>query len=193
MSRPKWINTIGILMIVIAIFRFFSNYQLAHSPESLEKARETVEKLSNDTVTSIDDTINIGKVELRIKEDSLGTKDFGYLRDILGAATSPSAHFLKWVKPLGYIGMVVMVLYLMGGILLLLAKPYSVWPVYITLGLSALFYILVFTVMLSDSTNNYLSTSTALNRAPAILIDLIMLGVVIGADKFYIKGEEISD
>jgi hypothetical protein len=96
------------------------------------------------------------------------------------------------VRPLGISGMAVMILYLIGGVILLMARPASPNIAYITLGTSVIFYILVFFIMLSDPDDSYLSITAAINRVIAIPIDLALLLYIIGAEKDYFKRNEID-
>jgi hypothetical protein len=162
-------------------------------PGTIDELKETLDKISSDTVTSIDETFDMGGVKLRVKEDSISqSEDMGWLKSIIGYTTRPSEYFLKWVRPLGISGMAVMILYLIGGVILLMARPASPNIAYITLGTSVIFYILVFFIMLSDPDDSYLSITAAINRVIAIPIDLALLLYIIGAEKDYFKRNEID-
>jgi hypothetical protein len=193
MKRPRWINVIGILMIIFAVFRFSSSWQMMITPGTIEELKETLDKISSDTVTSIDETFDMGGIKVKVKEDSISqSEDIDWLRSIIGYTTKPSKYFLKWVRPLGISGMVVMILYLAGGVILLMARPISPVIAYFTLGISVVFYILVFFIMLSDPDDSYLSVSMAINRVIAIPIDLAILLYLIGAEKDYFRRKEIE-
>lgn len=189
-KRPTWVLTIGIVCIILGLFRFFNAYEMTVLPQKLEEAREVLEKISQDSSVNIEGNLGVPWLKYKIKTDSITgqeIEELENLKSMLNSTLDASNHFLRWVVPMGLAGMVVTLIYIMGGILLLIARPFSVKFIYFALGLSILFYTFMFMVLLSDKTPSFLGYNAAIGRGAAVIIDLVLIGFAISGAKDYFR------
>ncbi len=83
----------------------------------------------------------------------------------------------------GYIGIVISLLYALGGILLLTPKRFSIKVVYAALILSILFSVTQTIVLTSDSESGFIAMSKGFSQIFGIIVDIILLSVVFASDK----------
>ena len=185
MRRPKWVTTIGVICIVLGIFRMFNAGQLIFLPDLLDNGKRIMERTASDTSAILEDTIAGISYSYRISHDSADQEALQRLNKILGDNLTPSPYFITWSVRMGYIGLVVMLIYISGGVLLLFARPFSIKFIYASLGLALLYYIFFFMILLSDKAASPLAFGEALERFIAIIIDLTLVGYVISGSKEY--------
>lgn len=185
MKRPTWVTAIGIICIVLGTIRLFNAVQLTLLPEILEKSKSILEHSANDSSLVIEDTIAGISYSYRIKQDSADQETVRQLNKILGNTLKPSGYILKWSVRMGYSGSVVMLIYILGGILLLFGRPFSFRFLYFSLGLAVVYYVIFIMIMLSDKSHSYLSFGEGIEKFVAVIIDLTLLGYAIGGSKEY--------
>lgn len=188
MKRPVWVKTIGIICIILGLFRFFSALQYTLTPHFIDKSKQLLDLRNTDTTIHIRDTIGPFRFEYKVANDSIKiVKDiFGY-KGMYDMTLKVTDYFRAWMVRLGTIGMIVMILYIFGGIALLLGRRFPLPVIYFTLGLSILYYAAFIFIILSDKTNSYMAFSTSIGRVTALLVDMGLLGWLLAEDKSYFR------
>ncbi len=188
MKRPVWVKTIGIICIILGLFRFFSALQYTLTPHFIDQGKQLLDLKNPDTTIHVKDTIGPFRFEYNVSNDSIkiAKEIFGY-RGMYDLTLKVTDYFRIWIVRLGITGMIVMILYIFGGIALLMGRRFSLPVIYCTLGLSILYYAAFIFIILSDKTNSYMAFSTSIGRVTALLLDMGLLGWLIAEDKSYFR------
>ena len=118
--------------------------------------------------------------------DSLEMDPFGIMEGMSEAMEEAFyiSDFTKtWIVRFGYIGLFLSLLYVLGGVFLLIPKKHSINLAYLALVLSFVFSILTYVVITSDAKNSFVGMATGFTQIGGIIIDFILLIVIIASDK----------
>ena len=88
-----------------------------------------------------------------------------------------------WIVRFGYIGIVVSFIYILGGVFLLIRKPFSLKLAYGALSLSILFSVIQSIVISIDSASGFMAMSAGFSQVFGIIIDIILIIVIATSDK----------
>jgi Na+-translocating ferredoxin:NAD+ oxidoreductase RnfD subunit len=181
MKAPTWGTVIGVIMIIFGGCSVMNDIKSITLPEILEKQKviindameETVEEdsLATEQIDSVStpekDEIDVVKDPKKLVEDVLTLSEFTK----------------TWIVRFGYIGVVISLLYILGGIFLLTPRKISIPIVYAALILSIAFSGVQTVVLTSDSASGIIALTSGFSQIFSIIIDIILLSVVFASDK----------
>lgn len=181
MKTPTWGTAIGVIMILFGGCGALNDFGAINMPEKLAKQKaimkeklEEAESVEQDSVTTT-------------TEDSVSTEeeeiDFFGEKQSIDEVLTLSDFTKTWIVRFGYIGVVVSFLYMLGGVFLLVRKPFSIKLVYTALIISILCSGAQAAVLTSSSSSGLIAMSTGISQIFGIVIDVILLAVVFSSDK----------
>ncbi|MFD2892771.1 hypothetical protein ACFS5J_12185 [Flavobacterium chuncheonense] len=88
-----------------------------------------------------------------------------------------------WLVRFGFSGLFVSIIYILGGVFLLIVKSFSIKLVYTSIGLSILFNFIEAIVLSLDSKGSFVLIWNGISQAFGILIDVILLIVILISSK----------
>ena len=188
MKAPTWGTVIGILMIVFGGCSVMNDIQSINLPSMMEKQKlifqeKVAEKEAEENLT---DSITVEPVD-SLDENTRSEEQNGFFGDdpkeSIEKMLNLSEFTKTWIVRFGYIGIVISLLYALGGILLLTPKRFSIKVVYAALILSILFSVTQTIVLTSDSESGFIAMSKGFSQIFGIIVDIILLSVVFASDK----------
>lgn len=145
-------------------------------PNMLAMQTEMFEKMSETSTSFPADSLSMdqsGEQVVAFQEMAEGMTEMFSMSD-----------FTKtWTVRLGYMGLIVSILYILSGVFLLVKKPFSINLVYGALALSIVFSITESIVLTSDSAGGLMAMAAGFGNFFGIIIDIILLVVVVAMDK----------
>mgnify|MGYP005996962345 CR=1 FL=1 len=184
MKTPTWANIVGICMIVFGGCSLNDDIQSVNSPMLFDLQEEIFDEISGEIESKSDSvvvqggdstTIELGKTDDQVKADSIANK----MKDMLHI----SEYTKTWLVRFGYIGVVISIIYLLGGIFLMVKKPFSIQLAYGALALSSILGIVKTSVLSSDSSGGLVAMTAGLSQIFGILIDIVILAVIFSSNK----------
>ena len=88
-----------------------------------------------------------------------------------------------WMVRFGYIGAFVSLIYILGGVILLVKKNFSIGAVYAVLILSLLYSIAKGAVLAADESSGFIAMTTGFSQMFGIVVDMVFLVVISASDK----------
>ncbi len=193
MKVPTWAYVIGILMMLFGgcnISRDLKNINISKITEKYSKVYEEIQESSTDSLNNIaSDTTVIDSAEIeRIKSHKKIIKTIKNMT-VIDDFTK------KWTKIFGYLGLMVSIIYILGGLFLMIIRKFSIKLVYFALGLSIIFSIFKLVVFSSSSSSNFITFSSGFSNSFSIIIDIILLIIILVMDKeiYYMKEDYEDD
>jgi uncharacterized membrane protein HdeD (DUF308 family) len=187
MKTPTWATTIGIIMIVLGGCSVMNDIKSVTLPSDLEKAMTIMKKEKGKAKLNKQDSTTMAVI------DSLETEDRDPEEDSIsfaGGKKQSVEQFLEltdftktWIVRFGYIGLFSAVLYILGGVFLLVRRRFSIKLVYAVLGISILCSGAQAAVLTSSSSSGIIALSTGLGQVLGIIVDIILLAVIFTQDK----------
>jgi hypothetical protein len=192
MKRPTWGTVIGVLMMAFGGCSVLNNIQAISLPAKLdEKKAEFHKKMEEKKANKPDTLITAETDSLTLLGDSSGTKKykaekkFDLAKNVLDMPESTKT----WIVRFGYMGIIVAILYGLGGVYLLIPKKFSVKLAYGVLILSIAFTAAKTIVLLSPgSASGVIALTMGGTQLFSILIDIVLLSVVFASDKEFYTG-----
>jgi hypothetical protein len=189
MKIPSWAYVIGIFMILFGGCDVISDMQttIADSLFDMESSFTITNEWQTDSTydtvyTEQDTTIQV------IQDSVVYSDDDTYITedDITNIATnalkiSPYAH--KWTIRLANVGIAVGLLYMVGGVFLMVRQRFSIKLAYFALAVSLLLAFTRIIVFALDPDQGLLSTTSMYFPIISIIIDGIFVAVIANADK----------
>ena len=189
MKTPTWGTVIGILMIFFGGCGALNDIRAISMPEQLAEQKELMKKkiekrkqkklAEQDSVT----TTEIDSISTASTEDGNKEVDFFGKKQSVEEILELSEFTKTWIVRFGYIGAVVSILYVLGGVFLLVRKSFSIKLVYAALVISILCSGAQAAVLTSSSATGLIAKTTGLSQIFGILIDIVLLAVVFSSDK----------
>lgn len=197
MKTPTWATTIGIIMIVLGGCSVMNDVKAIRLPEDLEKAMSIMKKEKREPKLNKQDSITLEGIdslsaiqENEAEEDSIS---FG------GSGKQSVEEFLlltdftkTWIVRFGYIGLLSAVLYILGGVFLLVRRNFSITLAYGVLIFSILSSGAQAAMLTSGSSSGIIAITTGLGQLLGILIDIILLAVIFASDKDAYSKQKLS-
>ncbi len=184
MKTPTWGTVIGIMMIVFGGCSALNDIKAISMPETLAKQKEIIrdtmaeENAKEDSVRT-EDTDSLATTTA---EDDENVSFFGNKQSV--EEILDLSEFTKtWIVRFGYIGAFVSLLYMLGGVFLLVPKYFSIKLVYAALVISILCSGAHAAVLTSSSASGIIAIATGLSQIFGILVDIILLAVIFSSDK----------
>ena len=194
MKTPTWGTVIGILMIFFGGCGALNDIRNISMPEKLAEQKELMKdkiemrklkKLKESAEQDSVNTVEIDSISTITDEEDTETEEidfFGKKQSVEEILDLPE--FTKtWIVRFGYIGAFVSILYMLGGLFLLVRKSFSIKLVYAALVISILCSGAQAAVLTSSSSSGIIAISTGLSQIFGILIDIILLAIVFSSDK----------
>lgn len=211
MKSPTWAIIVGILMLLFGGCDLMGDLQRIKAPKMLEIQEDLIvnivksvdqkekedrsrDSLSQNVETDVlMDSLNSILLEHDGDTSHLGTEDMSELLENMTDMLHVSEYSKKWMVRFGYIGIFVSIIYLLGGVFLLIKQWFSIRLVISALGLSIAFAIFQMVIMSMDDGGGIVSTFSSIGYTLSIIIDIILLVIVIASDKTYFMPETLSD
>ena len=193
MKLPTWAYIIGILMMLFGgcnISKDLEYVNISKMTDMYSEVYDEIQESSTDSLnnvasdTTVIDSAKIQNIESR-KKMIKTIKNMVVIDDFTK----------KWTKIFGYLGLLVSIIYILGGLFLMVVKKFSIKLVYFALGLSIIFSILKLVVLSSSSSFNFITFSFGFSNTFSIIIDIILLIVILVMDKeiYYLKEDYEDD
>lgn len=188
MKSPRWALVVGFIMILVGSCSVNKHVQLLKVPELIDMKNGLLDDVSIeinstniDSLSSDLDDITMTVEEAEELEDLIDF--FSNLDTGIEEALIISEYAETWLVRLGYAGIAFAIIYILGGLMLLIPKPASIQVAYIGLGLALIFNIIHWIVISLDPNPGLLSQSTGSVNILGIGIDLLLLAIVYLSDK----------
>lgn len=204
-QTPTWAIIVAILMMLIGGCGIKNDIQyinirsmLAMKDKfmnkidaSIEKEKDSLAVVSPDAVAV--DTLTMDTISEEVEEDVVNTdtsaidingekKDINEVKDMIEGFLDVPEETIQWMIRLGYIGLFFSVLFLVGGLFLLIKKDFSIQLAYTVLGANIAFSIFKW-VMLSGKGGSILAISNSIGAAFSIIISIIVGIIIVSCDK----------
>ncbi len=182
MKTPTWGSVIGILMIVFGGCSALNDVKAISMPEELAKQKEIIRKTVAEE-NSKEDSVRLEDIDSlatsKTSEDEIPFFGKQSVEEILNLS-----EFTKtWIVRFGYIGAFASLLYMLGGVFLLVPKSFSIKLVYAALVVSILCGGAQAAVLTSSSSSGIIAITTGLSQIFGILVDIILLAVIFSSGK----------
>lgn len=187
MRIPTWAYVVGVCMILFGGCSLTQDIQSINVRSMMEAQMAMLENLEGEIEVEIEETDSLSTSDSTFTaSDSIGT-DMGEgitnmaegIKDIFNM----SDYAIKWTIRFGYIGLFLSLLYIFGGVFLMVKRKFSIKLAYTALLASIVFSIVQTLVMNADPTNNFVSQMSSLGYLFGMFLDLILLVVILACDK----------
>jgi hypothetical protein len=204
-QTPTWAIIVAILMMLIGGCGIKNDIQyinirsmLAMKDKfmnkidaSIEKEKDSLAAVSPDAVAV--DTLTMDTISEEAEDDFVNTdtsaidingekKDINEVKDMIEGFLDVPEETIQWMIRLGYIGLFFSVLFLVGGLFLLIKKDFSIQLAYTVLGANIAFSIFKW-IMLSGKGGSMLAISNSIGAAFSIIITIIVGIIIVSCDK----------
>ena len=204
-QTPTWAIIVAILMMLIGGCGIKNDIQyinirsmLAMKDKfmnkidaSIEKEKDSLAAISPDVVAV--DTLTMDTISEEAEDDFVNTdtsaidingekKDINEVKDMIEGFLDVPEETIQWMIRLGYIGLFFSVLFLVGGLFLLIKKDFSIQLAYTVLGANIAFSIFKW-IMLSGKGGSMLAISNSIGAAFSIIITIIVGIIIVSCDK----------
>ena len=204
-QTPTWAIIVAILMMLIGGCGIKNDIQyinirsmLAMKDKfmnkidaSIEKEKDSLAAVSPDAVAV--DTLTMDTISEEAEDDFVNTdtsaidingekKDINEVKDMIEGFLDVPEETIQWMIRLGYIGLFFSVLFLVGGLFLLIKKDFSIQLAYTVLGANIAFSIFKW-IMLSGKGGSMLAISNSIGAAFSIIISIIVGIIIVSCDK----------
>lgn len=185
MKTPNWGLVIGILMILFGGCSVSGDLQSINSPNIFDMQQDMLKGMSDGFNTTVSDSLISTDLDStqtkRIKSDP--GKMVEAMSNTMNTMFYMSDFTKTWIVRFGYIGVIVSFIYILGGVFLLVRKPFSLKLAYGALGLSILFSIIQSIVLSLDSSSSLLAMTAGYSQMFGVIIDIILIIVIVSSDK----------
>ena len=182
-KTPQWAYVVGILMMLFGGCDGMESISQANTRESYQTQKELLDGLGQPD----SDLSKLMESFLpdSVKADSAATKglqQFGEMAKSMGAMVEMSEYSITWNVRFGYIGIFMALIYFIGGMFLLVKRPFSIRLVLGVLVANILF-LMVQTIVLSldDASGSMIQHANSASWI-GVVIDLILIVFVATAD-----------
>ena len=185
MKTPTWGTAIGIVMIVFGGCGALNDIKAISMPEELAKQKELMkDKMKEERSASQDSpgTESTDSIANTTTENEEEISFFGKKQSV-DEILDLSEFTKTWIVRFGYIGAFVSLLYMLGGVFLLVRKPFSINLVYAALVISIFCSGAQAAVLTSSSSLGIIAITTGLSQIFGIIIDIVLLAIVFSSDK----------
>ena len=193
MKTPTWATVTGILMIVFGGCSVMNDIKSITLPSILEKQKSFMEKkmkeakaheMEEDSIAKANAPADsVARAEDYNDEDEDAEESFEEKEKKVEEALKLPEFSKIWIIRFGYVGLVSAVLYAIGGIFLLVKKPFSIKLAYTVLGISIVTSAVQAAVLVSGQSSGIIALSTGLSQLVGVLVDIIMIAVIFTSDK----------
>lgn len=202
MKVPSWSYVVGILMMLFGgctVLKSAQGTQQKSFQEQIEGNNEMMERFNIENENAVDpDSLTAALDSMVVSLDSLKNSDLDNpfakkMLDMVGQVINMSEYTKTWLVRFAYIGIFVGLLYLIGGLLLMVPKTFSVKIALAALILSIILGIAQPIILSLDPSGSAFSFITGLGGIFSIIVDIILLIVIMASDKSVYRGDYVKD
>jgi len=191
MKTPTWATVTGILMIVFGGCSVMNDFKSITLPSILAMQRPMMEKKMKEARARDMEADSIAKAKASTDslsraeddEDEDDEETFEQKQKKVDEALKLPEFSKIWIIRFGYVGVVSAILYAIGGIFLLVKRPFSIKLAYAVLAISIVTSAVQAAVLTSSQSSGIIALSTGLSQIVGILIDIILIAVIFTSDK----------
>ncbi len=204
-QTPTWAIIVAILMMLVGGCGIKNDVQSINIRSFLamkDKIIDKIETKKNKSAKDDSDSLNIAQDEAKeikvdsseyslneneeirdsITSDTLNSENEINIKDMFGAMLNVPEETIVSIIRFGYIGLFFSLLFVIGGLFLLIKKKFSISLAYGAIGANILFSIIRWT-MLSGKGGTLLAIGNSIGAAFTIFVSLILFIVIISCDK----------
>jgi len=204
-QTPTWAIIVSILMMLIGGCGIKNDIQyinirsmLAMKDKFISNIDKSIEKETDSSATNpsenvVTDSMSIDTISEEDENDEVNSdtsaidlngekKDINEVKSMIDGFLDVPEETIQWMIRLGYIGLFFSLLFLIGGLFLLIKKDFSIKLAYIVLGANIAFSIFKW-VMLSGKGGSMLAISNSVGAVFSIILSIIVGIVIISCDK----------
>lgn len=188
MKTPTWAIVVAAIMLLFGGCGVSNHIQKFVYPMA-DVEREVfrhVDSLDTAKVADTVSTMHISEAGDTSWTTTVTTSGPGFEEDFgrsLKRSMNLSDHTRTWLTRFGYIGLFVSFIYLLGGLFLLVKKPFSIRLAYAALVLSLLSGLTLATLLLQDKQSGLFIHVYGIGKVIGVFIDIVLLIVVATSDK----------
>lgn len=177
---PVWGYVIGIIMIFFGGCSTIQNTQKVFTPKILEMQENMMNNVHAEFETAkMDSTIISSKDSLAIKK----LNKFNTIKNSLHDMVGFTDHYKRWIVIFGYIGIVLSLLYIVGGIFLMVIRRFSLKITYSVLIAYIIFDIVQMIVLSLETKSGLAVASIVSNNLFGTCLDIGLLVIILVCDK----------
>lgn len=182
MKTPTWVTVVGICMILFGGCGEISSIQKTYLPYMVEMQSKMLENMSNlPTPGNYDSLANDST---RVINDNFKNMTKG-----MQSMFEMSEDTKMWTVRFGYIGVFTNLIYILGGVFLLVRKRFS-----IKLAVGALLLSIIFgitqSIVLTTTSTSFLAKSAGFGNVFGIVVDIVLIIVIFSMDKSYFSFDQ---
>jgi Na+-translocating ferredoxin:NAD+ oxidoreductase RnfD subunit len=178
---PVWGYVIGIIMIFFGGCSTLNNKDSIYTPEVIEKTETEIDSFYMALDSLERNSIYISDKDTLRTEELDGFKTI--MKDTVSGMVSFSDHYKRWVVIFGYIGIILSLLYIVGGIFLMVIRKFSIMIAYSALIAYITFGIVQMVVLSLGSNGGLVGISIIFDNLFGVFLDVGILIAVIACDK----------
>lgn len=182
MKTPTWGILIGIFMMLFGGCSVINDMQTVYMPDVIEMQKNMMEGFSQGVNTTSDST-NVADTISSVVDRSGNDEAFKNMEKTMNKMFYMSDFTKTWMVRFGYIGALVSLVYILGGVFLLIRKDYSIKLVYAVLLLSIAFAITKAVVLSSEASSGLIAFASGYSQMFGVVIDIVFLVVIVASDK----------
>ncbi len=178
MKTPTWGTVIGIIMIFFGGCGALNDMKTISMPEELARQKE----LMKSTVAEKEvekDSVRYGNIDSLTSTSTKDDEEISFFgkKQSVEEMLELSAFTKTWIVRFGYIGVFASLLYLLGGIFLLIKKTFSIKLVYAALIISILCSGAQTAVLTSSSSSGIIAASTVSQIFSSLIFSMTILSL----------------
>ncbi|MBC7885173.1 MAG: hypothetical protein H7X99_06840 [Saprospiraceae bacterium] len=137
--------------------------------------------INTDTLQTINDTVSV--TDTTLANNNGEDDDNEEVKEIFDEVFHLSDEMTERIILFGYIGLFFSLLYILGGLFLLIKRSFSINLAYAVVGVNIVFSIVRWTMLSGDEMNKMLSIANSVGSALSIIVSIIVLVIIVSNDK----------
>jgi hypothetical protein len=185
MKSPTWAIIIGIFIVLFGSCGVSNNLQSINTPKMLEAQQEMMKNMSKGFNSPKLDSLDQNRPDslADYSTNPEANEAFDEMSETMTNMFQMSEFTQRWTVRFGYIGVVVSLIYILGGVFLFVIKPFSIQLAYGALILSIIFGITQTIVLTMEPSSGFVALASGYSKIFGVVIDIVFLIVVATADK----------
>ena len=209
MKKPTWATVIGVIMLLFGGCGAFNDFQNINAEKILEFQNDMIIEMENEKIITTSEDTKKG-TQPNKEMDSLAQKRMSKVlfgdTIVMDSLNQPdiestvksvlkfSDYRIMWTKRFGYIGLLISLLFIVGGVLFLAYKKYTIKANIAIIALSIGVAIFELFIYMSDTeSGKMISTFGNVGIYVGIFLDVILLIIIMVMDKSYYNQDLISE